>query len=159
MANLLLIISFSANAYFFLRPNSSQLYLEHKTSDALDLYDLNQFYSVYNYDTTIKRRFDNLYKTYMKDKESPDESYYSKGDGKIDPWWQHNCLSNLKKIVVMRTRIRDIEHCIIIFTEKESAVADMIKEKRYEELLADMSNYYSRFVSVESYNSILHSMD
>lgn len=108
---------------------------------------------------SLKQRVDRLYREYLTDKQSPDYTYYVKSTNRVDKWWADSCVSKLRKIVSIRTRIRDIEQCINIVTGDPNVLADTVREKRYEEILSDMSNYYSRFVSVESYKYILTTMD
>jgi hypothetical protein len=107
---------------------------------------------------TLNDRFNKLYEEYLKDKQQPDYAFYD-SNGKIDRWWASKCATKLRRIVSIRVRLRDVEHTILAMGIKPALVADSVREKHFEETLADMSNYYARFISLESYRQITNSVD
>lgn len=137
-----------------IKDNSNQNYLEY-------LYDLNNYVST-SYETKkLKDRLDRLYKQYLKDKNLPREYYYV--NGRVENYWSKKCISNLRRIAVISAKVELIEEIInnLIKNDlKAKQEFDMIVERReYHEKLIDMSNFYARFVSDETYTSIQNSLD
>lgn len=125
----------------------------------MSIYDLKHMTSISYPDQTLRDRFDKLYKDYLEDKQQSDYIHYEIDSRRVKKEWYNYCLLKLKKITGIKTRIKDTEECILLLNGSNEEVMDQIRDKRYEESLADMSNYYSHFVSLDSYKYILQTVD
>jgi hypothetical protein len=128
------------------------------SDDLIRAYDLKQMKSAVSSANTVNDRFNKIYEEYLKDKQQPDYAFYD-STGKIDKWWASKCATKLRRIVNIKVRLKDIEHTILALGIKPDVLADKVREKHYEETLADMSNYYSRFIPLEAYRQITNSVD
>lgn len=118
-------------------------------------------YNSSSYETqNLQQRLDRLYIQYLKDKQVSKKDYYH--NGKIKIYWQKKCISNLRRISVIFSKIEIIEKVIIlsIKDEKEKQKFDLLIEQNgYHEKLMDMSNYYAQFISDDIYNSLQTTLD
>lgn len=128
-----------------------------------DVYDFSKFDSVAYQDQKLSARFNRLYHQYVKDKAYSNDSYYT--DGVVDASWNRQCQNNLRRIMVLSGDLQIIETTINIIIEKSDAPDAkknfdiLVESKGYHEKLADMSNFYARFVPEEFYTRIQQSLD
>lgn len=125
----------------------------------MSFYDLNNLRSASPDKNSLNQRFDILYRDYLIDKQQSEYSYYNKDTNTVNKEWADLCVSKLKKITIIQIRIDDTERCISSMTGDSASLSEKVKEKKYEERLSDMSNYYSKFISFDSYKRILNTMD
>jgi hypothetical protein len=162
--NLVFIFSIFLNFYFFYKLNDlSNLFKEtitnSKQSILSQVYDIKNYKSVAKENENLSQRFDKLYKRYLEDKMAPNYTKYKPGK-KIDASWERYCTNNLRRIVNIQSRIKDLEVCLYnLLPEDREKINDIIITKRYEEVLSDMSNYYSQFLTTDKYDHTIQTSD
>ena len=166
---LLLIVSLVINSVFvylvkFSAPEAIDNSRSVKVNQTLqDAYDFSKYDSVAYQNQKLSTRFNRLYEQYLKDKSQPNDT--SSTDGVVDAGWNRQCQNNLRRIMVLSGDLQIIETTINSIIEKSDApdaknVFDVLVEaKGYHEKLADMSNFYAKFVSEEFYTRIQQSLD
>jgi len=127
----------------------------------ISIYTLATLPSISKEKHSLENRFNIAYKKYVKDKSRPDYTYYNpKSSRKVLKWWYNSCINQLRRILNMQSRIADLNKITFILNpNKEHEINDIIRKKGYEETLADMSNYYSRFVPLETYKYLVRTTD
>jgi len=169
IVNLLLIVSLIINSVFIylIKFSNNDIVKENTNAKAngtvTAVYDLRKYESTSYPNQNLEVRFNRIYEQYLKDKQSPVDDYYT--DGKVDEYWYKKCMSNLKRIVVLSAKIQIIETTLNNVIDASEA-ADVKKEldllvetKGYHEKLLDMSNFYARFLSDESYAMVQQTLD
>ena len=128
---------------------------------SISIYSLNHLESISKEGDSLKDRFDVAYKKYIREKKKPDYAYYdTKNPKKIQKWWYNNCINQLRRILNMQSRLSDLSQTAMALNpHKKKEINDIIREKGYEEALANMSNYYSRFIPLETYKYLLRTTD
>lgn len=162
LLNLLLGVSLALNIWFFI-PKDQKIQLPISIEKPIDLnsvLDLNNYPSVSNPSQTLAKRFSRLYKNYLDDKSSPDYSHYIKNTRTINSDWSTHCRSELRKIISIKARVKDLELILDLnYPDRDQEIEVIIQEKRYGELLADMSNYYAKFISLGDYKYLVNTSD
>jgi hypothetical protein len=161
MLNIILFASVFTNVYFlFDRPEKQVAVVMEKPVNFGNVLDLSNYPSVSRNSQTLSRRFSILYKAYLNDKSTPDFSHNINNTRQIKKEWVSYCKIQLKKVISIKARVRDLELVLINnYPDKIDDIELIIQDKKYEEHLADMSNYYAKFISEEEYRSITNSMD
>ena len=160
--NVLLIGSIALNGFlFFYRGNSVQPTIAAtvlaKGVNIEQAMDLSNYQSVSDPDKTLMSRYNKIYKGYIDDKSEPDRIHYLKS-GRVDSEWYQHCKKQLVKIINIKNRIKAVEN-ILLKTYPEKTDEIYQTSNKNEESLADMSNYYSKFLPTEVYDSIVKSFD
>lgn len=159
--NLILLASLIANTvFFYVYKTGSHITIIERPIVFEEALNLETYTSISYPNQNLQKRYNNLYKRYLEDKARPN-SYYYTGDGKtIDKAWKTYCRTQLKKIIFIKARIRDIEQLLeTTYPDRTEKLQNIIEENKHEETLSDMSNYYARFLTAEEYNYIIKTMD
>lgn len=120
--------------------------------------DINNYPSISYSKQTVLKRFNKIYKQYLSDIQDPDHIHIK--DGIVDEQWYRYCSDRVRRIINIKSRIRDIEILLETqYPEKIDEIEDVVKKNRHEEILSEMSNYYARFIRAEAYEYILKSSD
>ncbi len=161
--NSLLVASLIANFYFvFIRSTTSQpaSMAASIISNGINLeqaLDLSNYPSISNPNKNLMSRYTRIYKIYLDDKTNPDNVYFQK-NGNIGPDWFRHCKSQLIKIINIKNRIKTVES-LLLKTYPDKTDDIYLLSNKSEESLADMSNYYSKFLPTEVYDSIVKTYD
>jgi hypothetical protein len=160
LQNIVLILSLSLNLFFILKKDSPVVNIIERHIDMEAAFDLSKYPSISNPDQTLKRRYERVYSVYIENKETPDSSHYTKNGNEVHNEWIAHCKTQLKKIILIKSRIRTIQKLLQnSYPDKEDEIFDIVQNKRYDETLADMSNYYAKFLSSGEYDYIVKTFD
>ena len=114
--------------------------------------------------TPLYQRIQYLYEGYLKEKSQPDYTYYEADRITLKKDWRKHCDAQLRRVINIQSRVRDVENAISFLTDvsEEDAnprMEDLIREKRYDDVLSEMSNYYSHFLPQRDYDYITITAD
>ena len=127
--------------------------------------------SVSDPDKTIFDRYDRISKQYALDKQQNDTVHYSPDIEKINKEWYNYCISRLKKITSVESRMDQYaitlnylsggsyEERNISAHEKTQVEKDYAVTMDDINTLNDIENYYAKFIPNEVYKSIKKSAD
>jgi hypothetical protein len=108
----------------------------------------------------MQQRYNILYKRFLEDKSKPDSSYYTKSKKIVDSEWRKYCFSQLRKVIYIKIRVRDLEILLEnTYPNHVEELQKLIEQNHNEETLSDMSNYYARFLTMEEYQYLIKTMD
>jgi hypothetical protein len=131
--------------------------------DSVDkVYNLNNYASYADQSSDLGLRFKKIYTAYLKDKDKPKSSFYDTKQ-QLDNYWERNCINTLRKIHNINSRIEDLETAISIICDGRKDTQkyfDLLVEKQqYKDQLAEMSNFYAKFISNYTYDTITKTID
>lgn len=160
--NVLLILSLLLNGFLiFYKGSSAQPTIAAtvlaKGVNIEQALSLENYQSVSDPQKTLMNRYTKIYKTYLDDKSEPDHIHYLK-NGKVESDWYRHCHTQLIKIINIKNRLKAVENILLLTYPEKTDEVDEASNKS-EEALADMSNYYSKFLPTEVYDSIVKSFD
>jgi len=165
--NLLLILSIGINVFLLTRAqNLSETIKELKQPieitevvgvDIEDALDLSKYKSIAYPAQTLLTRYNKVHKRYMDYKSRPDKVYFNKNGG-VDRDFHDRCKRELVRIMNIKYRLAILEALLLrTYPEKTDRIYELLN--KYEEPLADMSNYYSKFMSTSVYDGIVKAYD
>jgi len=158
-----LLTSLSVNAFFYQR----FITIKNEEKATIDkVYNLYNLDTIYGYEQTsipLKQRIHMVYDGYIKDHASPDYSYYKDDRVTLAAGWHTHCFFQLRRITSLQARVKDIENVIYSINNdgdfQDGELDKMIRDKKFEDVLSEMSNYYARFITQEDYKSIVETVD
>lgn len=157
--NVLLIMSLAINGIYFFIKQTPVINIIERNIDFKTALDLSKYNSITNINQTLKKRYDKLHSRYLDDKSTPDSSHYNK-NRLVNQEWASHCKLQLRRIISIKSRVKMIENLLqTSYPDKEDQIYTAIQEAHYDEVLADMSNYYARFVSSYEYDYIVKTFD
>ena len=137
-----------------------EYYFNQETIDKV--YSINNYPSYADPSSDLGLRFKKLYDSYSKDKDKPKSSFYSTGH-ELDEYWERTCVNNIRKIRNITSRIEDIEMAINIMSDSRQDTSKyfqlLVEKEQYKERLAEMSNFYAKFISNYTYDKITKTID
>jgi hypothetical protein len=158
--NIILIISFCLNGYFiasFIIPKNA-IVPNDGFPTIREYYSLDGVRSITG-STSALQIYKKLKKCYDEDLKLPNYARYTK-TREIDPEWRRNCIRSLRKVIILKMRVDDLEKAIIILNpEYQERSEALFSDKKYSENLSDMSNYYAGFLTQEDYDAIIRSFE
>jgi hypothetical protein len=127
--------------------------------------------SISDPDKTVLDRYDRILKQYTLDKQQDDTIHYDSNREKINKEWYSYCISRLKKITSIESRMD--QYAVTLnylasgsYEESRTDIHEKTEvEKEYDVTMKDISNlndienYYAKFISNETYKSIKKSAD
>lgn len=126
------------------------------------VYNLNNYTSYADQSSDLGLRFKKLYDVYSKDKDKPKISFYDDKQ-KIDAYWERNCINTLRKIHNINARVEDLESAISAICDGRKDTQKyfdlLVENRQYKEKLAEMSNFYAKFISNYTYDIIVKTLD
>jgi len=161
--NIIFLISMIGFGYYYISATTAKDELEEikqtKTLNVItaieNVYNVNNYASVASEGKTATFVLKNLENQYLKDRTIPDDKKYSK-QGVINKPWRLHCYAQLRKIIFLKARIEDIERTILYLNyNKTDLIYDIYAKAGYDEILSDLSNYYSRFLTEGQYSYVL----
>ena len=137
-----------------------EYYFNHLLIDKV--YDLNNYESYADPSSTLGLRFKKLYDNYLKDKTKPKRTFYN-SQQELDAYWQRACINNIRKIHNLLARIEDIERSLSIISDGRSddlKYFELLAERsQHKEKLSEMSNFYAKFITNYTYDTIVKTID
>jgi len=123
------------------------------------IFNLSNYKSVSKFSASAQDRFDRLVRGYAEDSKTPKEKRYI--NGKLRDDWSRRCVDRVRRITNLQARVYDLEVVLgILFNGVEAThVTEAMEATKYEERLAEMSNYYAGFLDEYSYNLIVRRVD
>lgn len=170
VVNVLLISSLVFNGYILIQYE----YLRLKKSipaESIDAAFYQQHLSLMSVTEPSQNLFDRcarLEKQYAEDKQQRDETYYEADGEKLKREWLFYCINRIRKIVNIENRLE--QHSIALHyingnqtnpPEHEMTPSEQAEQETLDAIgrLNDMSNYYAKFLSNETYKTITLSTD
>jgi hypothetical protein len=164
MVYFLLLVFFGLNAYLLIQNIAIKNEQKQIINKAYSLYNLDSVYGYEQSSTPLYQRINYLYEGYLKEKAQPDYTYYEADRATLKNDWKGHCTSQLRRVIDIQSRVRDIENSISTLTDASPTdmnpkLEDLIRNKRYDDSLSEMSNYYSHFLPQKDFDFIMHTTD
>ncbi len=170
MVNILLFASFILNGYFISRFDFLRLKkpIPAESINPVFYEQAPSLRSSANPDEDLFDRSARLKKQYELDRLQPDYSHYESDREKLKREWLLYCIAKVRKIKNIEARLDQHAVALIFINGEKSSTheGDVTPiEKSLEQTYAliseldDISNYYAKFLSNETYRSILQGTD
>jgi len=119
--------------------------------------DLKEYRSIAYPSQTLLSRYNKVHSRYLGYKSKPDRIYFTKS-GIVENNFAARCERELVRIMNIKNRLQVLQSLLLkTYPGEADKIYDLLN--KYEDPLADMSNYYSKFLPTSKYDGIVKAYD